>query len=145
MATTDESLQRRARALELHLAGASYDTIATQVGYASKSGAHKAVQEALTALGSPAPVGEALETELARLDAMLTGLWPKARRGDVQAVDRVLKIGERRGQLLALADQGAEPEVKGTPLDELARRRAVDGGAGTEGAVRTRRRADRLI
>lgn len=118
---TSQADERRAKALELHLAGATYESIANAVGYASKSGAHKAVQEALDDLGKYGP-DEATETELARLDAMLTGLWPKARRGDVQAIDRVLKIGERRSVLLAMS-AGSASEPERTPLDELAGRR----------------------
>lgn len=121
--------EKRAKALELHLAGANYDAIASAVGYASRSGAFKAVQAALKTLGDPALTGNSLDTELARLDAMLTGLWPKARRGDVQAVDRVLKIGEQRRQIELLAGrlgndgQAGSPGPKETPLDELRRRR----------------------
>ena len=33
---------------------------------------------------------------------MLQGLWPRARKGEAAAVDRVLKIGERRAKLLGL-------------------------------------------
>lgn len=117
---------RRARALELHLAGATYQTIADQLGYASKSGAHKAVQEALKDLGAPPSTNEANETELARLDAMLTGLWPKARRGDVQAIDRVLKISERREQILLRGKDAGSAQTEGerTGLSEFERRRA---------------------
>ena len=39
---------------------------------------------------------------MARLDGMLEKLWPKARRGEVAAVDRVLKISERRAKLLGI-------------------------------------------
>ena len=119
-----EADERRARALELHLAGATYESIANAVGYASKSGAHKAVQEALNDLGKFSAVGDDVSTELARLDAMLTGLWPKARRGDVQAIDRVIKIGERRSVLLSMTARD-QPEQEGTALDELQRRRAA--------------------
>lgn len=104
MADTDTA-DRRARALELHLAGATYDTIAQAVGYASRSGAYQAVQEALTRADASPVLAENVQAELARLNAMLTGLWPKARRGDLQAVDRVLKIGERRMALLVLVPQ----------------------------------------
>jgi hypothetical protein len=120
---TSQADERRARALELHLAGATYDAIAAAVGYASRSGAHKAVQEALDDIGRYGP-DENATTELVRLDAMLTGLWPKARRGDVQAIDRVLKIGERRAALLlsVKATDAAEPE--GTALSDFERRLA---------------------
>lgn len=133
MTSPTEADDRRARALELHLAGATYEAIAQQVGYAHRGSAHKAVQEALDHLGKYGP-HEAVETELARLDAMLTGLWPKARRGDVQAIDRVLKIGERRYALLATSNR-ADIEEKGTALDELAARRRAAGRPDASGVA----------
>lgn len=126
---TDESRERQAKAVELHLAGATYESIAASVGYAGKSGAFKAVQEGLEALGEAPGMGEAMATELARLDAMLTGLWSKARRGDVNAVDRVLRISERRTQLLAMNRRLSEDEQKepsgGSKLGNL---RSIHGG-----------------
>lgn len=110
---TDAELQaKRDKALELHLAGATYEAIAQAVGYASKSSAHDAVQEALKARAASPSAADAVQLEVARLDAMLTGLWAKARRGDVAAVDRALRIGERRTALLLMASSaaaGAEP------------------------------------
>lgn len=137
--TTSEVAERRAKALELHLAGATYEQIAAQLGYASKGSTFKAVQLALAARAAEAgDDGDA--ASLARLDALLTGVWPRARRGDLQAVDRVLKIEERRGQLLARAAlRRQETQVADVPseLDELRRlagvadldeRRASRGG-----------------
>lgn len=117
--------ERAAKALELRLAGARYDRIAEQLGYASRNGAYEAVQRALR--DSVPPGEEATElTELARLDAMLTGLWPKARRGEVTAVDRVLRIEERREQILAReqirADAPPEDSTERTGLSEFERR-----------------------
>jgi hypothetical protein len=89
--------QRRGQALELYLAGATPEVIAQTLGYASGDEAREVIQGAFG-------VG-AVAAELARLDALLTGLWANARRGDVQAVDRVLRIGERRLALLALAQR----------------------------------------
>lgn len=129
---------RRARAMELHLAGATYQAIANQLGYASKASAHKIVQEALDQMAMPVRPSEGTSTALARLDAMLVGLWPKARRGDVQAVDRVLKIEERRVALLALAS-GAEPEGrKETGLSEFEKRLAArEPGTKGQGRAKT--------
>lgn len=136
---TSQPDDRRARALELHLAGASYQTIADQLGYASKASAHKMVQEALTNLGRPEGVSEAVDTEVARLDAMLTGLWPKARRGDVQAVDRVLKISERRSALLALdASDRDGGERKVTGLSDFEKRLREREERAASGARRTK-------
>lgn len=91
--------QRGAQALELYLAGASSDAIAETVGYKSGGAALEVVRQAI----GDGPVA----AELARLDALLTGLWANARRGDVQAVDRVLHIGDRRIKLLALAKRSS--------------------------------------
>jgi hypothetical protein len=120
----------RRRALELHLAGASYQAIADALGYAAKSRAYTLVREALADLEVPAAAAMAA-TEVARLDAMLQGLWPKARRGDVQAVDRVLKIEERRHQLaLATAAAAAPSEPASEPrVSKLHQLRAIHGGS----------------
>lgn len=122
--TSSQPDARRAKALELHLAGATYDAIAQAVGYASRSGAHKAVQEALAGLGRPAAGSEVADAAIARLDAMLTGLWPKARRGDVQAIDRVLRIEERRMLLETerASAEGAAAEPKETGLSDFEKR-----------------------
>lgn len=122
---TAETDERRTKALELHLAGATYDAIAKTVGYASRSGAHKAVQQALADADETAPdVAEAAGTELARLDAMLTGLWAKARRGDVQAIDRVMRIEERRSQILGLVagNESTPEETRETGLSDFEKR-----------------------
>lgn len=54
------------------------------------------------------------QIELERLDALLSSLWTKAAdRGDVGAVDRVLRIMERRAKLLGL-DAASEVNVSAT-------------------------------
>lgn len=120
-----KAAERRRRALQLRLAGATYDQIAQQLEYSGKASAWRAVKEALAAgsdLGDRRR--EEIDLELTRLDRLLVALWPKAQQGDVQAIDRVLKIGERRAALLAsgfdAVDQ--EPKSEGTPLDEFTRR-----------------------
>lgn len=113
--------ERNQRALELHLAGATYERIAQVLGFASKATAHACVKAALAA--RPVEDGDPADVELARLDAMLVGLWPKARKGDVHAVDRVLKISERRVALMALTSRPATGPAPVDPLDELRARR----------------------
>jgi hypothetical protein len=109
--------ERHLRALELRKAGVTYETIAGQLGYANASGARKAVASALKAtLREPA---EELRTlELARLDAMALALWCRVQDGDEKAIDRVLRIMERRARLLGL-DAAAKTELSsagGGPL-----------------------------
>jgi hypothetical protein len=95
------AIERQAQALELHKAGVGYQVIADRLGYAGPSGAYKAVEVALQkTLQEPADELRGLELE--RLDRMQEGLWDKAIRGNLRAVDRVLKIMKRRSQLLGL-------------------------------------------
>lgn len=117
--------EQRRRALELRKAGATYDQIAQQVGYTNRGSAHRAVMAALKEITAE-PAQEVRQLELERLDAMLLGLWPAARKGNQGAVDRVLRIMERRAKLLGLdspvkADIGGKLtyEILGVPADEL--------------------------
>lgn len=96
-----QTIQRWTQALELRRAGATYAQIAQTLGYANPSSAQKAVESALKeALVEPAE--GVLQLELARLDAMLSTLWPKMREGDYGAVDRILRIMDRRARFLGL-------------------------------------------
>lgn len=85
----------------MRLAGVSFEEIATRLGYSSKSGAYKAVTTALQKTIQE-PANELRTLELTRLDAMLQATWDAAQRGLPQAVDRVLKIMERRAKYLGL-------------------------------------------
>jgi hypothetical protein len=127
--TAHDRAIRNQKALDLHLAGASYRTISEQLNI-SLGTAHTAVKEALASRVS-AVGSEMVDVELARLDAMLMGLWPDASKGNVNAVDRVLKIGERRTQLLAIrgkrvvAPEAPPPPEPVSELDEFRRRSAA--------------------
>jgi hypothetical protein len=117
--------ERRAKALELHLAGASYQQIADGLGFASKSSAHDAVKQALAERTEDRAYSEAVTLELARLDALFAGHWAKARRGDVASSKLIMQISERRTELLAAAAQekAATAAPPADPLDELKARR----------------------
>jgi hypothetical protein len=77
------------------------------------------VAKGLARLDADAKVaaGKALRQELDRLDAMLRACWSKAIGGDMKAVDRVLKISERRSKLLGLdaPERVVYPDPPGTP------------------------------
>jgi hypothetical protein len=90
-----DAAERRRKALELRKAGASYEQIATQLKYGNKGNAWKDVRLALREWYRE-PAQDVLRIELQRLDVMLLGLWSKAKAGDTQAIDRVLRIQERR-------------------------------------------------
>lgn len=96
-----ESAQRRAKALDLRKAGASYELIARECGYKNRSRAHEAVNRALRALTQDR-AAEVLNLELERLDRLLFGIWETARGGELAAIDRCLRIMERRSALYGL-------------------------------------------
>lgn len=96
-----EKNDKHRQALELRKAGASYEVIADKLGYSHPSGAHKAVTSALQkTLREPAD--DLRNLELDRLDAIMLALWQPARQGNQGAVDRILRIMERRSKLLGL-------------------------------------------
>jgi hypothetical protein len=97
-----QSLHREARAVELLMAGRDYDQIAAELGYSSRSGAWRAVQRALRKRREEV-AGEYLTLELDRLDALQCAVWDAAMSGDPKAVDAVLKISDRRCELLGLS------------------------------------------
>jgi uncharacterized membrane protein YccC len=88
-------------AVRLRAAGMTFDQIAERLGYADRSGAHRAVTHALQrALREPAD--ELRELENRRLDELLQTLWLKAMAGDLKAIDRVQRIIETRMRLNGL-------------------------------------------
>lgn len=92
---------RQRQALELRKAGFSYPTIAERLGYASPQAAFKAVDTALKkSIQEPADELRTLEVE--RLDGMLASLASQVKQGNHSAIDRALRIMERRAKLLGL-------------------------------------------
>lgn len=126
--------ERDAEAAHLRAQGMSYREIAEALGYADPSGAYKAVSRALAAVPVEA-VDELRAVELARLDDLTSRAWVVANKthpvvaangrvvlgpdgeplvddGPVlHALDRLLKIAERRARLLGL-DAAKKYEVR---------------------------------
>lgn len=92
---------REVRAVELLMAGRDYDQIAVELGYANRSGAWRAVQRALRKRRDVL-AGEHLQLELERLDALQDAPWDAAVGGDPKTIGAVLKIVDRRCELLGL-------------------------------------------
>ena len=131
---------RQRRALELRKAGATYSAIAQQLGYRNHAGAVRAVKSALKKTLQE-PADDVRELEAARLDALLLGIWQQATTGNLEALDRALKIMARRAALLGLdapREEKAEVTVVGEPITliEVVRTgpaRFVAATKGTEG------------
>lgn len=144
---TEDTAERDAAAAHLRARGKSYRMIAAELGYADGSGAYKAVQRALKAIVVEASA-EVRSVELIRLDRM----WIAAQavleaehfvvsqgkliyKGDepladdapvLAALDRLLKIQERRSRLLGL-DAPVKTQVTVTDeVDEKIRALAED-------------------
>lgn len=97
---------RRIQAVELALAGHSFDHIAQQIGYCNRGNAWRAVQKALRDREVEA-VDLYREVELARLDALQSACWETACAGDRQAIETVLRIIEKRARLMGIWDDHA--------------------------------------
>jgi hypothetical protein len=104
-----ESIDRKKKALEMRIAGASYEAIAQELGYRSRSGAYQAVMTALKRTLQE-PANELRTLEVRRLDEMLADLWGKRKQPLV--ADRILRIMERRAKLL-----GLDAPTKWAPTD----------------------------
>ncbi len=116
---------REDQALALRVAGADYATIMQQCGYAHVSSTVRAVTAAIARV--PAANVETLRiVEGARLDRLQVALWPKAAAGDLETIDRVLRIMARRARLFGL-DAPQTFNVHET-IRELANKAAAQNG-----------------
>jgi hypothetical protein len=102
-ASNSRAREVEAKAFELRKAGCSYREIGSKLSM-SKQGAHKAVTRVLKELRTmtESNVNAVRTMEIERLDAMLRGLWNRAKKGEATAVDRVILIMRRRATLLGL-------------------------------------------
>lgn len=102
--------ERMAKALKLREAGSTYEQIGNILNI-SLTQAYRDVTDALH-LTIQEPADQLRETEARRLDALMRSLWRKATNTDspqqLGAVDRIIRIQERRAKLLGLDTQGGE-------------------------------------
>lgn len=94
-----------------------FATIAARLGFANKGSACKAYHRALARVADPDGVlttEQKRQLEVDQLDRLQQGLWAKAARGDLGAVDRILKISAARRQLEAL-----DPPRHAMPVPDL--------------------------
>jgi transposase len=98
-----QTRQRERDAIRYRLAGATYADIANRLGV-SEVGAYKIVKRVLEreAKTTAEESHEIRSVEVKRLDALLVIAWKKAAQGDLGAVDRILRIMERRSRFLGL-------------------------------------------
>lgn len=97
IATSD----RRKKALALLIAGMDYETIAERLNYSSRGAASKDICRMLAQHREEEEekVAEWIQMEVARYDRLQAAVWPKALRGDLKAIETVLKIIAGRAKL----------------------------------------------
>jgi hypothetical protein len=131
-----QAQENRRKAVELRRAGLSFRQIAKELGM-SKSGCYKAVQRALTDIQKELDDSATLlcAQESDRLDTLQVNVWSQALKGDVKAIDRVLRIMERRARLLGLdkpqkvaptTPDGEQPYSPDSMSDEERRARIAE-------------------
>lgn len=93
-----KALIRDTEAVRLRLEGCSYPEIARRLKFGHRGNAQRAVKRRLTGMRDDCAemVGELRQIEGMRLDMALAAVMPKVRNGDLFAVDRMLRIQERR-------------------------------------------------
>jgi len=94
-------LEKELKIIELRRAGVTWEKISAEIGFKNASGAYKMYQRAAARMIRP-NLEELRDVELDRLDRMQLGIWPKAKDGDMRAIDTVLRIQDRRARLLGL-------------------------------------------
>ena len=77
-------------------AGATYQAIANALGYRNRSSAADAVTRLLRETVSKETANEVRLLKSSRLESLWMAIYPQAIRGDYKAVDRCLRIMERR-------------------------------------------------
>ncbi len=87
-------------AMTLFKAGATYEEIAPQVGLKTATAARNLIAKAIGASTIALDQTASRILELERLETLHRVFWPKALKGDVAALDRVLKISAERQRLL---------------------------------------------
>jgi hypothetical protein len=89
------------KVLDLRRAGFTFQRIAEEVGYATPSGAQRAL-ERIMSRNIPMAPEEFRWQELDRLDRMQVALWPRAMKGDDRAIGTIVRLMERRAKLVGI-------------------------------------------
>jgi hypothetical protein len=109
MSQKELSLARAAHAMNMRASGFTYDEIAEAI-QTSEERARDIVRDSMRrAIAEPAD--EIRHQEHFRLEKLMAVVWPRAMRGDGFAVDRALRIMERKAKLLGL-DAPAELDIR---------------------------------
>lgn len=91
--------EQLAQALEARRRGLAFPSIAATLKVDEQI-VRDAVADALTDLPVDVDAQQERALSFSRIDRMLNGVWPRAVKGEPEAIDRVLKLEEQRARLL---------------------------------------------
>jgi len=94
-------LDKELQIIELRRAGVTWEKIAREVGFRNASGAYKMYQRAAGRMVQPS-LDEYRMMMLDRFERMHMAVWPRAKEGDLRAIDSALRIAEKEIKLLGL-------------------------------------------
>ena len=94
-------LEKEIKIIELRRAGVTWEKIALETGFKNASGAYKMYQRAAERMVRP-HLEEYRDIQLDRLERLHMAVWPRAKDGDIRAIDAALRIGDREAKLLGL-------------------------------------------
>ena len=117
-----EVLEKEAEVVKLRRGGLTWDLIAQRTGYADPSGARAAYMRASERIVRD-DVEAIRRVEEDRLDMAQAAIWSDVLRGEIPAVNTLIKIMDRRAKLLGL-DMPFKQQVEVTTYeggDELDR------------------------
>ncbi len=123
-----QAIQRQKDALNLRIAGSSYEEIARALGYRDKSGAYQAIMSALKrTLQEPADQVRTLHLE--RLNRLLLACWPEAtNQKNLKAIDRALKVLDQMAEIQGLKAEREGEDIGDAMAAILARFLGSDSG-----------------
>lgn len=94
-------LEKEIKIIELRRAGVTWEKIALETGFRNASGAYKMYQRAAERMVRP-HLEEYRDMQLDRLERMHMAVWPRAKDGDLRAIETALRISDREAKLLGL-------------------------------------------
>ena len=98
-----KAAEKAHKAFEMRKAGATYKQIGAALGF-SPQYAYECITKNLGKMRKDMEqtIEDVREMELERLDGLLLGQWPRAKGGDSQAANTVVRIMERRSKVMGL-------------------------------------------
>ena len=86
-------LDKEMKIIELRRAGLTWEKIALETGFRNASGAYKMYQRAAERMIRP-HLEEYRDMQLDRLERMHLAVWPRAKEGDLRAIESALRIND---------------------------------------------------